>query len=109
MQNCPFTDEGFDAALAWGVIFHLTRDEQARALASVSRVLRVGAPFLFTAGDVNDVNDFITGTMNGVTFRYYSFGVDGYRALLNHNRLTLVDVHKDDGANTYYLARKTTS
>ena len=105
VQTCPFAGHSFDAAVAWGVLFHLPRDEQARAIASTSRALRVGAPLLFTAGDVDD-GAGIEGTMNGVTFHYYSFDVDGYRALLDEHGLTLLDVHADRGRNTYYLARK---
>ena len=70
-----------------GAIFHLTHDDQAKAIASVSRVLRMGAPFLFTAGDVDDADDGIEGTMNGVAFHYYSFGVEAYRRLLRKNGL----------------------
>jgi cyclopropane fatty-acyl-phospholipid synthase-like methyltransferase len=31
VQNCAFADDVFDAAVAWGVIFHLTRKDHARA------------------------------------------------------------------------------
>jgi cyclopropane fatty-acyl-phospholipid synthase-like methyltransferase len=106
IQACAFANGVFDAAVAWGVIFHLTHDDQARAMASVSRVLRARAPFLFTAGDMDDVDGGITGTMNGVTFHYFSFSVEAYRNLLSKNGFTLLDVHKDCGENTYYLARK---
>jgi hypothetical protein len=35
----------------------------------VSRALKPGAPFLFTASEVEGVGDLgVTGTMNGVTF-----------------------------------------
>ena len=94
--------------IAWGVIFHLGHEEQVKAFASVSRVLRADAPFLFTAGDVEDVDGGIDFPMNGVTFHYYSFTVDAYRSLLHKNGLRLVDVHKDRGENVYYLARKST-
>jgi cyclopropane fatty-acyl-phospholipid synthase-like methyltransferase len=106
VQTSAFADEIFDAAVAWGVMFHLTHDDQARAIASVSRVLRTYAPFLFTAGDVDDVDGGVTGTMNGVTFHYFSFSVEAYRNLLSKNGFTLLDVHKDRGGNTYYLTRK---
>jgi len=107
VQTSVFADEVFDAAVAWGVMFHLTHDDQTRAIASVSRVLRKGAPFLFTAGDVDDVDGGITGTMNGVTFHYFSLSVESYRNLLSHNGFILLNVHKDPGKNTYYLARRT--
>ena len=53
VQSCPFADAVFDAAVAWGVMFHLNRSDQMKAIASVSRVLKSGAPFLFTSGDEN--------------------------------------------------------
>jgi len=45
--------------------------------------------------------------MNGVTFHYFSFSVESYRNLLSQNGFALLNVHKDPGDNTYYLARKT--
>jgi len=104
VQACAFADGVFDAALAWGVIFHLTRDDQIKAIASVSRVLKTGAPFLFTAGDIDDEAGITK--MNGVAFHYYSFSIEEYRRLLRQHGLLLLDVHKDGGQNTYYLARK---
>jgi cyclopropane fatty-acyl-phospholipid synthase-like methyltransferase len=72
-RRCPFSNGGFDAAVSWGMMFHLERREQAAVFASVSRVLKSGAPFLFTAAEIVDADDGgITGTMNGVTFHYYA-------------------------------------
>ncbi len=102
---CPFADGGFDAAVSWGMMFHLPRLGQAAVLASVSRVLKPGAPFLFTGAEIDGVDDAgITGTMNGVTFRYYA--VPSYRALIVEQGLVLEDVHDDPGVSTYYLTRK---
>jgi len=106
VQNSPFADNSFDAAVAWGVMFHLNPDDATTAIASVSRVLKPGARFLFTSGDVDGGNSAREDTMNGVVFRYFSFSVDGYRSILHEHDLTLVDVHADSGKNTYYLARK---
>jgi hypothetical protein len=72
VQACPFANRIFDAALAWGVMFHLRRENQIQAIASVSRVLKIGAPFLFTSGDADDFEGK-EGVMNGVAFRYFSF------------------------------------
>jgi len=101
----PFRDGCFDAAISWGMMFHLARTDQAAVIANVSRVLKPGAPFLFTAAEIEGAADEgITGTMNGVTFRYYA--VPSYRALVLEHGLVLVDVHDDPGVSTYYLARK---
>jgi SAM-dependent methyltransferase len=105
VQSCPFADGVFNAAVGWGVMFHLKPEDQIRAIESVSRVLKAGAPFLFTSGDV-DGFDGKENTMNGVMFRYFSFSIDNYRRILADHGFTLLDVHVDSGNNTYYLATK---
>ncbi len=106
IQSCSFADCMFDAAVAWGVMFHLKPEDANRAIANVSRIVKQGAPFLFTSGDV-DSFDGKENKMNGVTFRYFSYTVDNYRRILRDFSFTLVDVHADSGNNTYYLAKKT--
>jgi len=105
VQSCPFAKDMFDAAIAWGVMFHLDPNDEIKAIACVSRILKTGAPFLFTSGDV-DGFDGKEDTMNGVVFRYFSFSIDNYRRILGEHGFTLLDVHADSGQNTYYLARK---
>ena len=75
------------------------------ASCSISRIVKRGAPFLFTSGDVDNF-DCKEGKMNGVTFRYFSYSVHSYRRILGDHGFTLVDVHADSGNNTYYLAKK---
>jgi len=105
VRSCPFVNGSFDAAISWGMMFHLSPSDQATALTGVCRVLKTGAPFLFTAAEIPDADDNgITGTMNGVTFRYYA--VSSYRSLLSEHGFVLVDVHDDPGVSTYFLARK---
>ncbi len=105
IQSCPFADSCFDAAVGWGVIFHLKPDDQIRAIGSIARVLKTQAPFLFTSGDV-DGFEALEGSMNGVTFRYYSFSIENYRRILSEQGFALTDVHTDKSKNTCYLARK---
>jgi SAM-dependent methyltransferase len=105
VQSCPFADGAFDAAVAWGVMFHLNAEDAIRAIASVSRVLKRGAPFLFTSGNL-DAFDPKEDKMNGVTFRYFSYSADSYRRILGDHGFALVNVHADSGNNTYYLAKK---
>jgi len=105
IQNCPFPDSVFDAAVAWGVMFHLRADDQIRAIANVARVLKRGGAFLFTSGDVDGLEGK-ENAMNGVMFRYYSFSVENYRLILADNAFRLIDVHADAGKNTYYLATR---
>ena len=104
IQTCDLEGRAFDAAVAWGVIFHLTREDQVRAFEAIARAVKPGGPFLFTAGDKDGSID--GQPMNGVPFRYHSFSVDGYRDVLANHGLTLEDVHTDSGGNVYYLARR---
>ncbi len=106
-RSCPFADRTFDGAVSWGMVFHLTTADQAAAFASLSRVLKPGAPLVFTAAEIPAVGDNdpgITGTMNGVTFHYYA--IRDYRAFLEPCGLELVDVVDDPGVSTYFFARR---
>ena len=105
IQACPFADRMFDAVVACGVMFHLRPEDALKAIAEVARIVKVGTPFLFSSGDVDDF-DGKDGQMNGVTFRYFSYSVSGYQRILADHGFTLADVHSDSGKNTYYLARK---
>ena len=104
VQVCDFQGRTFDAAVAWGVLFHLPHDDQDRAVARVSEVLKPGGLFLFTSG--NEDGSKQGEPMHGVPFRYFSFSVEGYRDLLAQHELTLCDVHSDSWDNIYYLARR---
>jgi len=104
IQSCDFRGETFDAAIAWGVLFHFEHAEQRKAIAKIAEVLKPRGLFLFTSGDQDGSKQ--GEPMNGVPFHYWSFTVEGYRELLKANGLTLIDVHRDGGQNIYYLARK---
>ena len=104
-RRLPFADGGLDAAISWGMIFHLPPTGQAAVFASVSRALKPGAPFLFTGAEIEGVGDTaVTGTMNGVTFHYYA--VPSYRNLIEAHGLLLENTYDDPGVSTYYLTRK---
>ena len=105
VECCPFAHGTFDAAVAWGVMFHLNPEDSIQAIAGISRTLKHGAPFLFTSGDV-DGFDAKEGKMNGVAFRYFSYSANSYRRILGDHSFALLDVHADSGNNTYYLAKK---
>ncbi|GHG71074.1 class I SAM-dependent methyltransferase [Comamonas sp. JC664] len=105
IQACELEARTFDAAIAWGVLFHLRHDEQARAIAHIARALKPGAVFLFTSGDAHGSVD--GEPMNGVPFRYHSYSVEGYRDLLRAHGLTLESTHTDPGGNVYFVSRKT--
>jgi ubiquinone/menaquinone biosynthesis C-methylase UbiE len=106
VQALPFASASFDAAIMWGVMFHLPRPAQIAAIKDVARVLRSGAPFLFTSADIDEAAGHLGAPMNGVDFVYFSFTVDGYQRILAEHGLAFVDFHTDQGENGYYLARK---
>jgi SAM-dependent methyltransferase len=102
---CPFATASFDAAVSWGMMFHLPPSDQAAVFSSVSALLKPGAPFLFTAAEIEDADSAgITGTMNGVTFHYYA--VPSYRPMIGEHGFILVNVHDDPGVSAYYLTQK---
>jgi SAM-dependent methyltransferase len=104
IQSCELEGRMVDAAIAWGVIFHLPHEEQLQAIAKISRALKPGGLFLFTSGREHGSID--GQPMDGVPFRYYSFSIEGYRDLLREHGLTLEDTHTDRFDNIYYLSRK---
>ena len=104
IQSCDFEGRTFDAAISWGVLFHLPHEEQVKAIAKVSSALKSCGLFLCTSGDQHGSID--GERMNGVPFRCYSFSVDGYRDVLRDCELVLENTHTGAGDNKYYLSRK---
>jgi SAM-dependent methyltransferase len=104
IEQCDFDGRTFDAAVAWGVLFHLTQEAQERAVANVAATLKLGGWLLFTSGDQDGSID--GQPMNGVPFHYHSFSVEGYRALLARHGLALEWQQRDAGGNCYYFCRK---
>jgi SAM-dependent methyltransferase len=93
----------FDAAIAWGVLFHLAPDDQRAAIAKIARHLAPRGWFLFTAAKDSGET---AGEMNGITFPYWSLGSEAYRAELERNGLVVVDEHEDRWENYVYVARR---
>jgi len=104
IQSADLGGRLFNAAVAWGVLFHLPHAEQRKAIAKVASVLTPQGFFLFTSGDED--GDKQGDPMNGVPFHYWSFSVEQYREILQANAMALLAVHQDAGHNTYYLAAK---
>ena len=57
VRNCPFSHGSFDAAVSWGMMFHVQHRDQPAAFEGVSRVLKPGASFLFTAAEIDGADD----------------------------------------------------
>ncbi len=108
IQTADLLPGHFDAAISWGMIFHLPHHDQALVFAKVAEALKPGGRFLFTSGDQGEPDDDgIEGApMNGVPFHYWSLTPEGYEALLQQHGFRLIETHQDSGKNTYYLAEK---
>ena len=103
IESAALPEARFEAAVAWGVLFHLDHDAQATALATLARALVPGGRLLFTAGTEHGMHQ--GAPMNGVPFRYWSYATEGYRELLARHELELERVSEDVGGNTYYWSR----
>lgn len=103
LQDSDFFDTSFDAIIAWGVLFHLTPDDRALAIARIAAALNPGGRFLFTAQQ-DRIDDY--STMNGLRVPYISLGAAEYTRLLREHGLTLLDEHFDAWENYVYIAEK---
>ncbi len=98
-----FFAETFDAAIAWGVMFHLTEPEQQSAIQRIASVLKSGGYFLFSSGKEAGMR---SGAMYDVEFSYYSLGSEKYQKTLAEQGMTLLSECFGEGENYYYLAQK---
>lgn len=106
IQESDFFSLTFDAAISWGVLFHLLPEDQENVLAKIAGALKVGGYLLFTSGQEEDGER--KGVMDGVEFSYFSLGREKYERILSAHGLTMLDEHFDEGENYYYLAQKIT-
>lgn len=100
-QDSRFFDRSFDAAVAIGLLFLLSVEDQRAVIAGVAKALRPGGHFLFSAPrEVCEWPDTLTGR------RSLSLGEAGYARLLEESGLRLVGRYADEGANNYFEALK---
>lgn len=105
IRDADFFGTTFAAVVAWGVLFHLTAEDQAYAMAKIAGRLEPKGKLLFTSGDEQGTR---TGSMNGVTLSYTSLGRELYAKILQENGLRLLHNHCDKWKNWYYIAEKET-
>jgi cyclopropane fatty-acyl-phospholipid synthase-like methyltransferase len=103
VQEASFTQDSFDAVVAWGVLFHLSEADQEAVIGKVAQWLKPDGRFLFTAGDSKGS---VESKMNGVMFRYTSLGSGEYRRILESVGMRLEDEHSDAWDNYVYIAQK---
>ncbi|OZC02375.1 class I SAM-dependent methyltransferase [Rubricoccus marinus] len=102
-QEATFAAGAFNGVVAWGMLFHLSPEDQRATIEKVSGWLASGGRFLFTSG--GEAGE-IEGEMDGVRFRYISLGVDGYREALERTGMHLEREYRDAWDNHVYLAVK---
>jgi ribosomal protein S18 acetylase RimI-like enzyme/SAM-dependent methyltransferase len=94
----------FAGVLAWGVMFHLTEDEQERALAQMVGALEPGGELLFTSGHERGMR---SNPMHGVVFTFVSLGAPRYREILAGLGCPVIEEFVGSGDNHHYRARRT--
>jgi SAM-dependent methyltransferase len=101
VETSRLFDRSFDGVIAWGLLFLLPAVLQRSVIARVSRVMRPGARFLFTApARPCTWDDASTGRAS------WSLGSDAYKAELASTGLTVIAEHTDEGENHYFDAVK---
>ena len=101
VMESDFFGRTFDAAVAWGLLFLMREDEQARLLQKVGAALGTGGRFLVTAPwQTGRWNDAMTGRES------ISLGRETYLRLLWESGFELESEASDEGENHYYLTRK---
>jgi SAM-dependent methyltransferase len=94
-------DRRFNAAIAWGLMFLLTREVQKNVIQNIGDVLNRGGRFLFTSQrEVVTWTDIRTGRES------VSLGTFEYQSLLSSANLSLTSEFDDEGSNHYFEAEK---
>ena len=97
VDESHFFDRTFDAVLCWGLVFLLPVEEQRSLIHRVSRALKPGGRFLFTAPAAKCTwADISTGQPS------QSLGTEEYRKALEGAGLRLLAEYDDEGENHYY-------
>ena len=100
-EDSSFFNRKFDGIVAWGLIFLLPKDAQAKVIQKAADALKPGGKLLFTAPlQQTEWNDVLTGMLSR------SLGTDGYREILTASGLALIEEFEDEGENHYYNALK---
>lgn len=100
-QDSPFFSRTFDAAVAIGLLFLLSADDQRNLLNRVAKALRPAGRLLFSAPlQECEWQDMLTRR------RSRSLGQQEYDRLLGSAGLRLLGCHADEGGNNYYDAIK---
>jgi len=101
VEASDFFGREFDGVLAWGLLFLLEPDAQARVIEKVARALKPRGQFLFTAHrEPLEWLDAMTGRQSR------SLGAATYQQLLRAAGLVWVGEAQDEGDNHYYFVER---
>ena len=101
VQDTRFFDRTFDGALAWGLMFLLSPEDQRRLIQGIAEILAPGGRLLFTSpAEPMEWNDAMTGLESR------SLGAAEYRRLLSATDLRVNSEFEDEGQNYYFDALK---
>ncbi|HEY4358453.1 MAG TPA: class I SAM-dependent methyltransferase [Acidobacteriaceae bacterium] len=104
VQESRFFDRTFDAALAWGLIFLLSPDDQRRLIQRLAGILGPGGRLLFTSPAKRcDWSDAMTKQESR------SLGAEEYGELLSKAGFSLEREYEDEGQNHYFEATRTST
>ena len=101
VEDSPFFNRKFDAIIAWGLMFLLSADVQAKVIQKAADALHTGGKFLFTAPyQKTEWKDVMTKQTS------VSLGSKRYREILSEAGLTLIEEFEDEGENHYFNSMK---
>lgn len=102
-QTSTFFAHTFEAAVAIGLIFLLSEEDQRAVIQRIADALNPGGHFLFSAPtESGEWEDVLTGRKSR------SLGETRYISLLQHAGLRFNACLKDENGNNYYAAMKST-
>lgn len=101
VQDSTFFNRPFDAALAWGLVFLLSPEDQGRLIRRFADILVPEGRLLFTAPAIPcQWNDAMTGEKST------SLGCAEYCRLLSEAGFSVEREYEDEGENHYFEASK---
>lgn len=101
VQDSRFFGRTFEGALAWGLMFLLSPEDQRQLIQRIARILVPGGRLLFTSPAQPLVwNDAMTGLESR------SLGAKEYRKQLSAVGLSVTREYEDEGQNHYFDACK---
>ena len=100
-EDSSFFNNKYDAALAVGLIFLLSENNQRQLIKNVANALKKGGKFLFSSPyQICDWEDILTGEDSR------SLGREEYRRVLKKSGLSLISESEDEGGTHYFEAEK---